>query len=116
MSSVVWNARQYRYTSLVLISLLTLLPCPISAEAVQTELKNLELLGFLPMTGKGWVGGAACLPAVNMALRHVNERPGLLDGYNLTYSWVDSQVIIIIIIIIIIVIIIIIIIIRCLRN
>ena len=57
-----------------------------------TELKKLELLGFLPMSGKGWVGGAACLPAVLMALRHVNERKGLLDGYNLTYSWVDSQV------------------------
>ena len=57
-----------------------------------TELKQLELLGFLPMTGKGWVGGAACLPAVWMALRHVNDRRRLLDGYNLTYSWVDSQV------------------------
>ena len=57
-----------------------------------SEANNLELLGFLPMTGKGWVGGAACLPAVLMALRHVNERKGLLDGYNLTYSWVDSQV------------------------
>ena len=56
------------------------------------ESKQLTLQGFLPLTGSGWTGGGACLPAVLMALRHVNERPGLLDGYNLTYSWVDTQV------------------------
>ena len=44
------------------------------------------------MTGKGWTGGGACLPAVLMALRHVNERAGLLDDYNVTYTWVDTQV------------------------
>ena len=52
----------------------------------------LNLMGFLPMTGTGWAGGGACLPASLMAVRHVNERPGLLDGYNLTYTWVDTQV------------------------
>lgn len=57
-----------------------------------SDLKRLETLGFLPMTGKGWTGGQACLPGILMALRHVNERSGLLDGYNLTYTWVDSQV------------------------
>ena len=56
------------------------------------EFKNLNLLGFLPMTGVGWAGGGACLPAALMAVRHVNERPGLLDDYNLTYTWVDTQV------------------------
>ena len=54
--------------------------------------KSLALQGFLPMTGSSWTAGGACLPAVLMALRHVNERPGLLDGYNLTYTWVDTQV------------------------
>ena len=44
------------------------------------------------MTGRRMAVGGACLPAVMMALRHVNERPGLLDGYNLTYTWVDTQV------------------------
>ena len=58
-----------------------------------SEPKTLEMLGFLPMTGKGWIGGGACLPATLMALRHVNERQGLLNGYNLSYSWVDTQVI-----------------------
>lgn len=55
-------------------------------------LKRLETLGFLPMTGNGWTGGQACLPGILMALRYVNDRSGLLDGYNLTYTWVDSQV------------------------
>ena len=54
--------------------------------------KKLSLLGLLPMTGSGWTGGGACLPAVQMALRHVNQRSGLLDDYSLTYSWADSQV------------------------
>ena len=27
-----------------------------------------------------------------MALRHVNQRVGLLNGYNITYHWVDTQV------------------------
>ena len=56
------------------------------------ELKQLTLQGFLPMTGSGWPGGGACLPAVLMALRDINGRSGLLDGYNLTYTWVDTQV------------------------
>ena len=65
----------------------------LTVMAADTDtVKTLTLHGFLPMTGKGWTGGGACLPAVLMALRHVNERPGLLDGYNLTYSWVDTQV------------------------
>ena len=64
--------------------------------AQSSDVKTLEMLGFLPMSGKGWVGGGACLPAILMALRHVNERPDVLDGYNLTYFWVDTQVIIII--------------------
>lgn len=60
--------------------------------AESSNLKRLDLLGFLPMSGSGWTGGAACLPAALMATRHVNEKHGLLDGYNLTYNWVDTQV------------------------
>ena len=56
------------------------------------ELTPLVLQGFLPMTGSGWPGGGACLPAVEMALRHINSRAGLLDGYNLTYTYVDTKV------------------------
>ena len=56
------------------------------------DLRPLVFQGFLPMTGSGWPGGGACLPAVMMALRDINARQGLLDGYNLTYTWVDTQV------------------------
>ena len=57
-----------------------------------SDLRPLVFQGFLPMTGSGWPGGGACLPAVMMALRDINARQGLLDGYNLTYTWVDTQV------------------------
>ena len=79
------------YCNLMCLSLIHILLTDTSAES--SEPKTLEMLGFLPMTGKGWIGGGACLPATLMALRHVNERQGLLDGYNLSYSWVDTQVI-----------------------
>ena len=54
--------------------------------------KTLHLQGFLPMTGTGWISGGACIPAVLMALRDVNNHPGLLTGYNLSYSLADTQV------------------------
>ena len=56
------------------------------------KLRDIRLQGFLPMTGTGWPIGGACLPATLMAVRHVNDRAGLLDGYNITYSWADSKV------------------------
>ena len=56
------------------------------------ELRSLVLQGMQPMTGTGWTGGAGCLPAALMAVRHINEKADLLDGYNLTYNWVDTQV------------------------
>ena len=52
----------------------------------------LRLLGFLPFSGEGWIGGAACLPAVTMAINDISEYNGLLDDYNLTYYWIDTQV------------------------
>ena len=57
------------------------------------KLREIRLQGFLPMTGLGWPIGGACLPATLMAVRHVNEREGLLDGYNVSYTWADSMVI-----------------------
>ena len=77
----------------LLLTLLNILMIGIGAVLAQeNENRTLELLGFLPMTGNGWNGGGACLPAALMAVRHVNEREGLLDGYNLSYTWVDTQV------------------------
>ena len=56
------------------------------------QAKNLTLQVFLPMTGGGWNSGGACMPAVTMATRHINERKDILGGYNLTVTLLDSQV------------------------
>ena len=65
----------------------------VHVDVVSTsDLHPLVFQGFLPMTGTGWPGGGACLPAVSMAIRDINARQGLLDGYNMTYTWVDTQV------------------------
>ena len=71
--------------------ILKLLLCLFTAIFSET-LREIRLQGFLPMTGLGWPIGGACLPATLMAVRHVNERVGLLDGYNVTYTWADSRV------------------------
>ena len=57
-----------------------------------TPLRQLVLQGFISMTGEAWPGGGASVPAVLVALKHVNEYPGLLDEYNLTFAWEDSKV------------------------
>ena len=49
-------------------------------------------MGFLPMTGKLFRGGPACLLAANMALKHVNERDDILEGFHLILEWRDSKV------------------------
>ncbi|XP_052793022.1 gamma-aminobutyric acid type B receptor subunit 1-like [Mya arenaria] len=54
-------------------------------------LRELRLLGQLPMTGTAWTGGMACLPPLKMAIEDVNARPGILDGYKLTYEYIDSM-------------------------
>lgn len=56
------------------------------------EPRELRLLGILPMSGDGWVGGGSCLPAVQMAIDDINVRDDILSEYNLTYKWIDSEV------------------------
>ncbi|KAL4221902.1 Gamma-aminobutyric acid type B receptor subunit 1 [Mactra antiquata] len=43
------------------------------------------------MTGDGWIGGGACLPAVQMAIEDINAREDLLINYTLSYNWIDSK-------------------------
>lgn len=61
-------------------------------DALAGQLRPIRLQGYIPMTGEGWSGGKACLVATLMAVRHVNERSGLLNGYSINYSWTDSKV------------------------
>lgn len=59
---------------------------------IKSELKTLNIMGLLPMTGEKWSGGGACLTAVHMALRQVNEREDILTGYKLDLTWRDGKV------------------------
>ena len=56
------------------------------------EQKDLNIMGFLPMTGTMFRGGPACLLATNMAIDHVNEREDILEGFRLNLVWRDSKV------------------------
>ena len=60
---------------------------------VVDSLKDLRLLGLLPMTGDIYPGGWSCLVPVKMALDGINAHPNLLQGYNLSYDYIDNQVI-----------------------
>nr|XP_006818866.1 PREDICTED: gamma-aminobutyric acid type B receptor subunit 1-like [Saccoglossus kowalevskii] len=43
------------------------------------------------MKSSVWEGGVTQLPAVELALQHVNEREDILPGYELKMLWEDSQ-------------------------
>ena len=47
---------------------------------------------FFAMGKNGNWDGSGFLPAIELGLEHVNERPGLLDDYELRMEWVDSEV------------------------
>lgn len=55
--------------------------------------RQVKLLEILPMTGKGWVGGSSCALPSRLAIDDINASPNILAGYNLTYSYIDSEVI-----------------------
>ncbi|PIK49564.1 putative gamma-aminobutyric acid type B receptor subunit 1-like, partial [Apostichopus japonicus] len=46
---------------------------------------------IFPMTGESWQGGQGSKPAVDMALKDVNDRPDMLPGYKLNMVWNDSE-------------------------
>ncbi|KAH3817973.1 hypothetical protein DPMN_119558 [Dreissena polymorpha] len=58
---------------------------------VGNNTKNIRLLGLLPITGKGWVGGAAVKLPVKLALEDIRANGSILPGYNITYDFIDSQ-------------------------
>ena len=71
--------------------------CTLSILAVKfyilrAEIKPINIMGLLPMTGEKWSGGGACLTATHMALRHVNERDDILKDYRLDLTWRDGKV------------------------
>lgn len=54
--------------------------------------RTIKLLGILPMTGKGWVGGSSCALPSKLAIEDINANETILNGYNLSYTYIDSQV------------------------
>ena len=66
--------------------------CQQQSSADNSTKRNLYIGGIFPMTGS-WAGGQGCRPAVDMALRDVNNHSNLLTGYNLEMVANDTQVI-----------------------
>lgn len=78
-----WRRRKVMKTVHLVVFFCTL----ISADA-----RELRLLGMLPTSGQGWVGGSSCYVSVAMALEDINANENILKDYNLTYNWYDSKV------------------------
>ena len=53
----------------------------------------LYLAGFFAMGVRGNWDGSGILPAVDMAIEHVNERSDILTDYVLKMEWTDSEVV-----------------------
>ena len=54
--------------------------------------RSIKLLGILPMSGSGWVGGVGCALPSKLAVDDINANPNILPGYNLSYTYIDSKV------------------------
>lgn len=65
---------------------------PMIEIVLQAEIKTLNIMGLLPMSGEKWSGGGACLTAAEMALRHVNGRNDVLKDFKLDLHWRDGEV------------------------
>ena len=54
----------------------------------------LHIAGLFPVTADSKEGqiGQGVLPAVELALQHVNAHPYILPGYDLNIIWNDTQV------------------------
>lgn len=69
-------------------ALVTIINCVLLCNCEET----IKLLGLLPMTGKGWVGGIPCELASRLALQDINTSSKILKGYKLHYDYIDSEV------------------------
>ena len=64
----------------------------VNVRLVLSEKKQLYIMGLLPVTGKLYRGGKACLLGANLALRHVNAREDVLNAFKLNLIWEDTKV------------------------
>ena len=64
----------------------------------KAERKTLNIMGLFSVTGQNWPGGGACLPAAEMAIRHLNDRDDIFPNFKLNMIWRDGKVRVILII------------------
>ena len=59
-----------------------------------SQTRYLHIAGLFPVTADSVEGeiGQGVMPAVELALQHVNAHPDILPGYNLNIIWNDTQV------------------------
>ena len=66
-----------------------------SPKGAKRKITDLHIGALFPMTSShssGWLGGVGCKPAINMALKDVNNAGNLLSGYHLVLHSNDSKV------------------------
>ncbi len=62
-----------------------------SAGGYSDNLTDLYIMGLFPMEGS-WAGGLGIMPAVQIALEHINDRLDILPGYRLNLIWDNTKV------------------------
>ena len=63
----------------------------LSAALQDADVNRTLVVGYLiPMDG-GWDGGKAMASALSIAIDDVNKDPLIMDGYQLTFKWRNSQ-------------------------
>ena len=83
-----WRSTNLAFAILVAFSGLSLMS-GFRVEAAQ----NVYFAGFFPMTGenKEDISGGI-MPAINLAIRHINDSPDILPNYKLDMLWNDTKV------------------------
>ncbi len=58
----------------------------------QTNKKDIFIGGFYPLSGPFSDWGQGCLPAAELAVKHINDRSDVLEDYQLNLVNMDTQV------------------------
>lgn len=66
--------------------------CQIMFVIVVNSDKELRLLSLIPISGKTFPAGSACLVPLKMAIERINANPNLLNGYTLKNDYIDTEV------------------------
>ena len=74
------------------------LTLPVNYKAINKRPTRTDIYfaGFFPMTAKSGAPegeiGRGVMPAVNLAIKHINQSPSILHGYKLHMYWNDTEV------------------------